>query len=374
VAEAVLSQRALNRTLLRRQGLLERSDTPAAEMIERLVGLQAQEPGDPYVALWTRIRDFRPQELSDLIAGRRAVRAALMRATIHLVTAQDYLAIYPLTKPILATVFRSPWGGGLAGTDLDEVVAAGVEVLSEEARTRAELSALLGPRWPQADPKSLAYAVTYHVPLVQIPPRGLWGQSGQATWALAEGWVGGKLDAPLSSDALVLRYLAAFGPASAADIRTWSGLTGLRQVVERLRPKLRTFEDEQGRELLDVQDAPLADPDTPAPVRFLPAYDNVLLSHADRARVLRGLGPGEPFPTGKWVGQLLFDGFFRAFWKLTEADGTATLTIDRFQDAPEDPAGAIDEITAEGKRLLEFVTPTADEHRVRFEPALSKAG
>ncbi|MET0205589.1 MAG: winged helix DNA-binding domain-containing protein [Thermoleophilaceae bacterium] len=372
MAEAGLSPRALNRALLQRQGLLERSDTPAAEVIERLAGMQAQEPGDPYVALWTRIRDFRPEELSDLIAGRRAVRAGLMRATIHLVTAQDYLAIYPLTKPILARGFRSPWAGGLAAADLDEVVAAGVELLSEEPRTRAELSALLGPRWPQADPKSLAYAVTSHVPLVQIPPRGLWGQSGQATWGLAEGWLDGKLDARLPIDALVLRYLAVFGPASVADIRTWSGLTGLREVVDRLRPQLRTFEDEQGRELLDVEDGPLPDAELPAPVRFLPTYDNVLLSHADRARVLCGLGPGEPYPTGKWVGQLLVDGFFRAFWKVTEADGVATLTVDRFQPAPDDPPGAIDEITAEGTRLLELVAADAGKRLVRFVPALEQ--
>ena len=370
MAEAVLTPRALNRALLQRQGLLERSDTPAAEVIERLAGMQAQEPGDPYVALWTRIRDFRPEELSDLIAGRRAVRAGLMRGTIHLVTAQDYLAIYPLTKPILARGFRSPWAGGLAAADLDEVVAAGVELLSEAPRTRAELSALLGPRWRQADPKSLAYAVTYHVPLVQIPPRGLWGQSGQATWALAEGWLEVKLDARLPTDALVLRYLAGFGPASVADIRTWSGLTGLREVVDRLRPALRMFEDEQGRELLDVEDGPMPDAELPAPVRFLPTYDNVLLSHADRARVLCGLGPGEPYPTGKWVGQLLVDGFFRAFWKVTEADGVATLTVDRFQPAPDDPPGAIDEITAEGTRLLELVAADAGKRLVRFVPAL----
>jgi hypothetical protein len=368
VAEPVLSARALNRALLQRQGLLERSKTPALKMIERLVGMQAQEPENPYVALWSRLDGFRAEELSDLIAGRDAVRTPLMRATIHLASARDCLRIHPLTQPVLAKVFRSPWEKGLAGVEPAEVVEAGVELLREEPRTRAQLSALLAARWPQADPLTLAYAVTLHLPLVQTPPRGLWNDSGQATWALAEQWLDGALDPSSSPDELVQRYLAAFGPATVADIRIWSRLTGLRPVVERLRPSLRTFRDDQGRELLDVPDGPLPDPDVPAPPRFLPEYDNLLLSHADRARVLCGLGPGLPHPRGKWIGQLLLDGFFRAYWQITEEDGVATLTVDRFSSAPGDSADAIAEIEAEGERLLCFVAPQAGERRVRFVP------
>jgi hypothetical protein len=170
-------------------------------------------------------------------------------------------------------------------------------------------------------------------------------------------------------EALVLRYLAAFGPASVADIRTWCGVTGLREVVARLRPQLRSFRDENGKELLDVPDGEFADPDTPAPVRFLPEYDNLLLSHADRSRVLCGLGPGLRYPSGKWIGQLLVDGFFRSYWEITDDDGVATLTIDRFSPAPSDAPGAIDEIGAEGARLLAFVAPEATEQRVCFGPS-----
>jgi Winged helix DNA-binding domain len=368
VPEPVLSARALNRALLQRQGLLERSKTPALEMVERLVGMQAQVPENPYVALWSRLDGFRPEELSDLIAGRHAVRAPLMRATIHLASARDCLDIHPLTQPVLAKIFRSPWENGLAGVALADVVAEGVELLREEPRTRAQLSALLAPRWPQADPLTLAYAVTLHVPLVQTTPRGLWNETAQATWALAEQWLDGALDPSPSPDELVLRYLAAFGPATVADMRIWSRLTGLRAVVERLRPSLRTFRDEQGRELLDVPDAPLPDPELPAPPRFLPEYDNLLLSHDDRARVLSGLGPGLPYPRGKWIGQLLLDGFFRAYWQITEEDGLATLTVDRFTPAPGDSADAIEEIGAEGERLLDFVAPQAGERRLRFVP------
>jgi hypothetical protein len=365
----VLTPRALNRALLERQGLLARSEMSALDMMERLVGMQAQEPDNPYIALWSRLDDFDPGELSGLIADRRAVRAGLMRATIHLVSARDCLTLHPITLPVLARTFTSPWGRGLAGVDVREVAAVGLELLAERPRTRAELSKLLAPRWPDADPLSLAYAVTLNAPLVQVPPRGLWGATGRATWAPAETWLNQKLDPNASPEAIVLRYLAAFGPATVADVRTWSGLSGLREVVERLRPRLRTFRDERGRELLDVPDAALPDPDAPAPPRFLPEYDNLVLSHSDRSRMFNGLGPGAPFPRGKALGALLYDGFYRANWRIVEDDGGATLTVDRFVRQPGDGPAAVDEIAAEGARLLAFVSPDAVERRVEFIPS-----
>ena len=167
----------------------------------------------------------------------------------------------------------------------------------------------------------------------------------------------------------MLRYLAAFGPATVTDIRTWSGLTRLRAVVERLRPQLRTFADEHGRELLDIDGAPFPDPDTPAPPRLLPEYDNLYLSHADRARVHVGLGPGLPLPTGgRAFGSLLADGFFRAFWQIVEEPGRATLTIDRFTPAPRDPPDLVGEIVTEAEGLLALLSPGAGTHHVRFDP------
>jgi hypothetical protein len=366
VPVATVEARALNRALLERQGLLARSRLPALEMIERLVGIQAQEPENPYVALWLRLEDFRPSDLSEVIAERQAVRAQLMRGTIHLVSARDCLAIHPLTQPLLARVFRSSWGKGLAGADVREVAAAGLELLAERPRTRAELGDLLAPRWPKADPAALAQAVTFNLPLVQVPPRGLWGTSGQATWAPAEAYLSGRLATDPSPDDLVWRYLAAFGPASPADVRRWCGLTGLREVIDRLRPRLRAFRDENGRELLDVPDGPLPDPETPAPPRFLPEYDNVMLSHAERSRVLSGQGPGQPFPTGKWIGTLMVDGFYRANWKAEPDAATATLTVDRFKPLPTDPPDTAEVIEAEGLALLGFIAPDADERRVVF--------
>ena len=345
-----LTTRHLNRALLARQGLLERSDAGVLDTVEHLVGMQAQEPENPYVALWSRLRDFEPQELSGLIAERRAVRTAVLRGTIHLVSARDCLAMHPLTLPLMAQLFRSSWQRRVGGAPVDEVATAGRELLEQGPRTRAELSAALGPRWPEGEAIALAYAVTYHLPLVQVPPRGLWKGRGQARWALVEQWLDEPPDGEGSAEALVLRYLAAFGPATVSDARIWSRLTGLREVFERLRPGLRTFRDEHGRELFDVPDGLLADPDVPAPPRFMPEYDNAMLGHADRSR-LDGRGPGEPFPPGPTRGWLLVDGFYRANWHL--ADGT--LHIDRFERRKGDPPGTEEAIEAEAAALAEFL-------------------
>jgi len=339
-------------------------------MVEQLVGMQAQVPWNPYVALWSRLEGFAPEQLSELIADRAMVRMGVMRATLHLLSARDALAIEPLTRRVLAQSFKAPFGRGLHGADVTEVAAAGRELLAEGPRTRAELCALLAPRWPDAEPQSLGHAAVLHNAIVQVTPRGLWRRSGQTRWALTEQWLDAPLEADPSVDALVLRYLAAFGPASSADVRTWSRLTGLREVLERLRPQLRSFRDERGRELFDVPDGTLPDPDTPAPPRFLPEYDNVALSHDDRARLLGGHGPGLPFPRGTWIGTLLVDGFYRANWSVAIEGGAATLTVDRFAPRPDDPLGSVEAIAAEGEGLLDLIAPEASERRVEFSPRL----
>jgi hypothetical protein len=373
VADAVLSDRALNRALLARQGLLAKTATPILGMLERLVGMQAQVPENPYVALWSRLDGFDAAELSTLTAERRAARAQLMRATIHLASARDCLALHPLVRGVLAQVFKNGWLARLGGAPVDDVLAAGTALLAERPRTRADLAAALAERWPHADPPALAHAVTFNAPLVQVPPRGIWGATGQATWALAEDWLGGRVDPAPDAEAMVLRYLAAFGPASVADIRTWSGVTGLREVVERLRPRLRVFDDERGRELLDVEDGALPDPATPAPPRFLPEYDNVGLSHDDRSRLFAGLGPGAPLPRGgRAIGTLLVDGFYRANWQVAEGRDAATLTLDRFAPRAQDPPATEEAIIAEGHGLLGFLSPGAATHRVQFIPALTR--
>jgi hypothetical protein len=362
----ILSTRALNRALLERQLLLARSRMAATDAIERVVGLQAQVPTDPYIALWSRLEGFRTDELARLITERRALRMGLMRATVHLVTARDALAIWPVVRSVFERTFVSARGdvgvptftSRLAGVDMEAVLAAGRKLVDESPRSAAELRPLLKKRWPRRDADALAAAVHFLLPLVQVPPRGVWGASAQTRHTTLEAWLGRQAPSDTAPDELIVRYLRAFGPATVADARIWSRLTGLREVFERLRPRLRTFRDEKGRELFDVPDGPLPDADTPAPPRFLPEYDNVFLSHDDRSRIIRGdIGHSQRSVMEGRSGSVLVDGFIGATWKIARADGKATLSL-----ASVGPLGRrdIDAVVAEGERLLAFTDPAAE--------------
>jgi len=355
----VLSQRALNRALLERQHLLRRRKASAAGEIEHLVAMQAQVPNAPYVGLWTRLEGFQPTDLADLINKHRAVRLGLLRNTIHLVTARDCLEQRPLFQPLFERGLKTThFGRNLVGMDMNALIAQAGVLMKEKPRTFSELGKLLQQRWPERDASSLAYAIRYLVPIVQVPPRGIWGKSAQPTWTSTELWLGRPLAPKPSIDRLVMRYLAAFGPATVADISAWSGLTGLRDVVERLRPKLRTFQDERGRELFDVPDGPLPDPDTPAPPRFLPEYDNLLIGHDDRTRVI-----DHAYRYVIFSGTLLVDGFVHATWNVKKTRGDARLTIE-----PLRRLSKVDriEVLEEGDRLLKFVAGEAAARDVRI--------
>lgn len=355
----VLSLRALNRALLARQHLLERTDASVPDVVEHLVGLQAQEPRDPYIALWNRIRDFEPGHLEKLIEAGQLVRLTLMRGTIHLVTADDAVALRPLLQPVLERILLSR-RRGYAGADLAAVADAGHSILATEPMTYAELGKRLAERWPEQDAEALSRVVQVRVPLVQVPPRGLWHRSGAARHTPLDVWVPGRRPRGLSLERLIGRYLAAFGPASMRDAQAWCGLSKLAAVVEQLGKQIERFTGPDGTLLFDLPTAPRPDPDEPAPPRFLPYYENLVLGLDDRSRIFAPRMPR--FPSNTFVRFVLIDGIFGATWKLTRKKDMVTLLIEPFVRVSKPDRAAIRE---EGLRLLETFEPDAKSRGVR---------
>ncbi|QES47494.1 hypothetical protein DEJ50_06295 [Streptomyces venezuelae] len=378
----VYGPRALNRATLARQLLLTRAELSAREAVAHLVGLQAQNVKPPYFQLHARLARFRPEELSALMESREVVRMVTLRSTIHTHTTEDALALRLLVQPARdreVGYFRA----GLAGVDLERLTELARALVDTGPRTMAEIREALSKEWPEADPQALSVAARCRLPLVQVTPRGLWGRSGQVRLAHLEQWVGerqvggrqvGELRAgrpgpagaePASADEVVRRYLRAFGPASVKDMQTWSGLTRMRAAFERLRPELVTFRDQAGVELFDLPDAPRPDPDTPAPPRFLPEFDNVLLSHADRSRLVPADLKGRTWKGNQAYCTLLVDGFLAGLWRLDEDEKgeRAELVVELFGGTGT--KGTREEIVAEGEALLAGMT-TATRTSVRF--------
>ena len=348
----VLDRRVLNRSFLARQLLLERASLSAAAAIEHLIGLQAQSPSAPYFGLRARLDNFEPGELSRLIEKRKAVRIALMRSTIHLITARDCVGLRPVMQKAVERSL-SNYRKEITGIDRDGLLAYAAKVLEEKPRTGIELEKELAKRWRSRDPHALAMAVRCWLPLVQVPPRALWERSGAAAHTTSESWLGRPLATSDKPDGVFLRYLRAFGPASTQDFQTWSGLTGASEIVERQRRKLRTFRDENGVQLYDVIDGRFAEPDVPVPPIFLPEYDNALLSHADRSRIIESGYRNRIFTKGG----LLVDGFAIGRWGIaTRPKKVKDLVVELFEKVPR---RALDDIESEARRVLAFAAGNA---------------
>lgn len=380
MAGAALSPREAGRATLARQHLLQRTSTDALTEIAHLGGMQAQAPLAPYVGLWSRLRDFTTGELSELYRQRQVVRIALMRSTIHLVTAQDALAWRPLVDPVIERSTQGAFARHYQGLDRAALAEAARELTEQQPRTFAELGALLAERFPGRDGAALAQAARARLPLVQVPPRGIWGEGGRIAHTTTRVWLGREPVERPDVEAMVRRYLAAFGPASVMDAQAWSGLTRLREVFDRLRPALHVTADENGTALYDLPDAPRPGPDAAAPARFLPEYDNLLFSHADRTRVnphgyRLPLFPGN----GAALGYFLLDGVYSGLWRTTRTgskraegsqsaqlpEGSVLLTVQHFAPLSAEHR---DQLTEEGLRLLAFLAPQCAAH-IRFEPA-----
>ncbi len=360
-----LSRRALNRAMLDRQLLLRRSKMTALEAVEHLAGLQAQAPNPPYFALWTRLHDFRQEDLANLLLDRSVVRTALMRSTVHLASSSDALAWRPIMQPVYdRSMYNTQFTPEIKDLDHQEIGRFTRKLLGERPLSSGELSAELMKRWEGAGPSALVHVARAMVPLVQIPPRGVWGKSGQPTFQTIEDWLGAEQDATPSPDRMFRRYLAAFGPASVQDMQAWAGVTKIGEVAERLRPELRTFRDENGRELFDLPDAPRPDPDTPAPVRLLGPFDQTVLSYADRTRVISDEYRKVVITQNGLVkGTTLVDGFVKGFWEIKAAKKAATLSITPFERIPKRD---LDALEGSAHRLLAWAHPNAETHSVHL--------
>lgn len=344
--------------------LLRRETAAPLRALERLAGLQAQLARPPFVGLWTRLEGFQAEDLARLVRSRKAVRATLMRGTLHLVSTKDYLALRPALQPMLTRGMQAVLGDRVKGVDMDALLEVARECLGAGPRTFEGIRRVLGEAFPKGDERALGYAVRTHLPLVQVPTETRWGYPGAADFALAESWLGRPVPATGDPGALVRRYLAAFGPASVRDAEAWSGLAPLAEAFEALRPRLRVFHDERGRELFDLPQAPRPPADTPAPARLLPEYDNLLLGHADRSRVIadehrKGL------VTRNLVlpATFLVDGFVQGTWKIERSRAAAVLTLKAF-DSSSKRAKA--DLTREGTDLLRFAESDARTREVRF--------
>ncbi|MFI7363924.1 winged helix DNA-binding domain-containing protein [Streptomyces sp. NPDC050149] len=353
----LFTDRALNRATLARQHLLERTDMTALRMIEHLVGMQAQSPYPPYTGLWSRLRAFRHQELAGLLTDRSAVRLLLHRGTVHLVSASDCLTLRPVMQPVIERMYVTARAVREAG-DPAVIAEHTLELLDKGPMTPRELGEALGERVPDVSPRLLADVARARLALVQVPPRAVWGAGGVTRYAAAEAWLGEKLLAAGLPD-VIRRYLAAFGPATVADVQAWCGLTRLREVTDAMSGLVR-LSGEHGAELLDLPDAPRPDPGVPAPVRFLPDFDNAVLSHADRGRIVAEQHRKSLFlRNGIVPGSFLVDGMVAGTWR---ADG-GVVTLSPFGRLTAPQIGELEE---EGTLLAGFLAPPGKSSGVRI--------
>ncbi len=339
-----MNDRTLNRTTLARQLLLSRSPMPVADAVGHLVGLQAQFVNAPYLGLWTRLSDFSLDDLTARLADRTVVRSSVLRGTQHLVRGDDYGWLRPLIAPSLARGRQASFGKQTVGLDLDALVAYATELLSGRTLTRPQLGAALAERWPAYDPLVLGWSAQTLVAVVHPPPSGTWRKGGSTPFTLAADWLGER---PVvhGAEELVRRYLAAFGPATVADVQQWSGVRGLAEVVERM--SLVSL----GNGLLDLPDMTY-ESEVAVPVRFLSDFDNLMIAYADRTRVLPDEYRKRVCVGGAMVlATVLVDGTVRGTWKLVLGKEEATLTVTLFEKLSRvDQA----EVEAEGLRLLDF--------------------
>ena len=371
VPAETLTREDLNRATLARQMLLAREVVSPVAAVERLCGMQAQEPRPPFVGLWTRLARFERGNLHQALHERTVVRGTLMRGTLHLMSASDYAAHRMTVQPVLNRGIGI-LGERAAGLEIAAVLPVAQRLLSERPRTFTDLRAALVAQFPDVDARALGFTARMLLPLLMLPTEDRWSFPAESRFGLAEEWLGAPLAGADDAEALVLRYLAAFGPATVADFQQWSGLQGMKPVLEALRPRLVVVRSDRKRELFDLPNAPRPAAATPAPVRLLPEFDNLLLSHADRTRVLpdayRRLVLGAK--NGRIPATFLVDGFVAGTWRAERKRGVATLTLSPFAALAK---GIARDLEQEGDALLRFLEPDAASLDVTVNPPVGAA-
>ncbi|MDB5539900.1 MAG: winged helix DNA-binding protein [Devosia sp.] len=356
-----LTDRQLNRATLARQMLLERSGMGIVEAVEWLIGLQAQVTEGPYQGLWSRLEGFTHAALTELIVGRQLARATTMRGTLHLHSLPDLIGIRELIRPVLERMWQSNFRRRFGDNDQAEVLAAAIEVIDREPMTAGDVGKALRDRFPTAEPLAMTVLLQIREIIVQVPPTRIWGSGHSPLLARAPRYLP-VTTSNLDLTTLVRRYLAAYGPASVNDMQSWCGLTKLGEVFESIRGELVTFTALDGRELFDFPDAPRPDPDTPAPVRFMPLYDNAFLGYDNRRRMLAE----DDEKRGDFVRDVkpavLVDGIISAGWAIESRKGAAVLTVSPYHQLRKTDVA---EVEREGLRFLRFMEEKAERFDVR---------
>lgn len=350
-----MTLRELNRATLARQMLLARETRPLVKAIEHLLGLQAQLPRPPFTGLWSRLEAFTRADLANAVNKRTVVRGTSMRGTIHLMTAADFLTFRDCLQPSLDLGMRAILRERADTLDLPSLLAV-ARAYFVQPHTFEDARDHLVSKFPRGDQRAMGYAVRLSVPLVQVPSTDAWAYPAQADFVSAATWLGKPVAACGALGPIVLRYLAAYGPATVKDAQAWTGLPNLDAAFAGLGDTLVTVPGPNGKPLFDLPDAPRPDADTPAPVRFLPEWDSVIVTRADERVVAKADRPRVFLPGLRVAALVLVDGMAAASWKVSATSKKATLQIESFKTWP---AAIRREVSAEGEALLRFVEPQA---------------
>jgi len=360
-----MTLRELNRATLARQMLLAREKRPVVKAVEHLLGLQAQLPRPPFTGLWSRLQDFSRADLSTAVNKRTVVRATSMRGTIHLMTAADFLKFRGCLQPSLDAGMQAILRERTDALDMPALLAA-ARAYFATAHTFEDARDHLVSKFPRGDQRAMGYVARMSVPLVQVPSADRWAYPARADFIRADTWLGKPVTACGSLAPFVLRYLSAYGPSTVKDAQAWTGLANLEPVFATLGGTLVTLPGPSGRPLYDLSDAPRPDADTPAPVRFLPEWDSVIVTRADERVVARADRPRVFLPGLRVAALVLVDGMAAATWKVSATSTRATLQVETFKPWA---AAVRREVATEGEALLRFVEPAVKTYDLKVTAA-----